>query len=537
MIAAIYARKSTEQIGVADEQKSVARQLEHARNYAVSKGWTVVGAYEFIDDGISGAEFANRPGFLRLMNALKPGAPFQVLVMSEVSRLGREQIETAYALKQLSVAGVRCFSYLDGRELLMESATDKFLLGAVTFAADLEREKARQRTYDAMLRKAKAGHVTGGRAFGYDNVDVRDTNGQRSHVERRINATEAEVVRRIFELRAAGVGQGRIAKQLNAERAATPRSQQGRPRAWSPSSVREVLFRDLYRGVITWNKSRKRNTWGQHQQTDRPVGDWLQVPAPQLRIVTEEAWSAAHERLATAREAYERTTHGQRRPQRDRDSKYLMTSFGRCACGSGLHVRSRSHGTTRAFFYACTAHYKSGPEVCPHVDQWPMEELDREVLAQIDEDVLRPNLVDEVIAQARAIFDAPVDVDQDAARRDELAALAREQARLTEAIATGGDMPVLITRLRETERRRVELAALVTVVNRSRPRWRDLEREMRKDLVDWRAAFTGEVSEARQAFRELLTGSIVFTPVVERGYRAIRFEGRIGLHAISERSW
>ena len=74
--------------------------------------------------------------------------------MSEVSRLGREQIETAYAMKQLSVAGVRCFNYLEGRELLLESATDKFLLGAVTFAADLEREKARQRTYDALARKA-----------------------------------------------------------------------------------------------------------------------------------------------------------------------------------------------------------------------------------------------------------------------------------------------------------------------------------------------------------------------------------------------
>ena len=41
MIAAIYARKSTEQTGVADEQKSVARQVDHARAYAASKGWTV----------------------------------------------------------------------------------------------------------------------------------------------------------------------------------------------------------------------------------------------------------------------------------------------------------------------------------------------------------------------------------------------------------------------------------------------------------------------------------------------------------------
>jgi DNA invertase Pin-like site-specific DNA recombinase len=161
------------------------------------------------------------------------------MIMSEVSRLGREQIETAYALKQLSVAGVRGFSYLEDRELVMASATDKFLLGAISFAADLEREKTRQRTYDAMVRKARAGHVTGGRVFGYDNIPVGD------HVERRINSVEADVVRQIFRLSAQGVGHTRIAKQLNAARAIAPRSQQGRPRAWAPSSVREVLFRDL----------------------------------------------------------------------------------------------------------------------------------------------------------------------------------------------------------------------------------------------------------------------------------------------------
>src|SRR6476619_6666803 len=98
MIAAIYARKSTEQAAVADEQKSVARQVEQARIYATSKGWTVADEHVYVDDGISGAEFANRPGFLRLMNALKPRAPFQVLIMADERRLGREQIEGANEL-------------------------------------------------------------------------------------------------------------------------------------------------------------------------------------------------------------------------------------------------------------------------------------------------------------------------------------------------------------------------------------------------------------------------------------------------------
>ena len=65
-------------------------------------------------------------------------------------------------MKQLSRAGVAVWSYLEDREVLLDSATDKFLMSALSFGADIEREKARQRTYDAMRRKAEAGHVTGG---------------------------------------------------------------------------------------------------------------------------------------------------------------------------------------------------------------------------------------------------------------------------------------------------------------------------------------------------------------------------------------
>ena len=294
MIAAIYARKSTEQTGVADHEKSVTRQIDHATDYAAGKGWTVAQDHIYSDDGISGAEFANRPGFLRLMNALTPTPPFQVLIMSEESRLGREAIETAYALKQLVTAGVRVFFYLEDRERTLDSPTDKIMLSLTAYADELEREKARQRTYDAMVRKAKAGHVTGGRVFGYDNVEVMgepDAQGRRRrrHVERRINETEADVVRRIFDLSGSGLGMTRIAKCLNADATPAPRPQQGRPRGWVASSVRQMLYRSLYRGEIVWNKTKKRNAWGQAQVSKRPDTEWITVPAPHLRIVSEDA--------------------------------------------------------------------------------------------------------------------------------------------------------------------------------------------------------------------------------------------------------
>jgi DNA invertase Pin-like site-specific DNA recombinase len=311
MIAAIYARKSTEQNGLADESKSIARQVEHARAYAARKGWAVADAHVYADDGISGAVFGDaRPGLARLLNGLKPRPAFQVLVMSEESRLGREQIETAYLLKQLVTAGVRVFFYLEDTERTLDSPTDKLLLSVSGFASEVERQKASQRTADAFLRMARAGHATGGRTFGYDHRVVMVA-GQRSHTERVVNEAEAPIVVRIFELAAEGKGFKRIADHLNHAGAIAPLPRRaGRDRSWSTSSVRECLYRETYRGVVIYNRVQKRNQWGIKTYTPRPESEWLTVPAPAPRIVSEDLWAAAHARLAQSRDTYVLRTGG-----------------------------------------------------------------------------------------------------------------------------------------------------------------------------------------------------------------------------------
>ena len=183
------------------------------------------------------------------------------------------------------------------------------MLSLTAFADELEREKARQRTYDAMLRKAKAGHVTGGRVFGYDNVDMCDSQGIRAYVTRRINEAEAAIVRRIFELSAAGHGVKVIAKQLNAEGAPSPRAQRRRSQSWAPTPLREVL--PLYRGDLVWGQTAKRDRWGRQRQSGRPEADWIRRRAPTLQIVTEDKWNAAHACMAAARAIYLNTNRGQ----------------------------------------------------------------------------------------------------------------------------------------------------------------------------------------------------------------------------------
>jgi hypothetical protein len=93
-------------------------------------------------------------------------------------------------------------------------------MSVAAFADELEREKARQRTYDTMQRKARAGHNCGGRTFGYDNVEVPGADGARAFVTYQVNAAEAATVRRIFALAAMGEGLKAITKRLNGEGAA-----------------------------------------------------------------------------------------------------------------------------------------------------------------------------------------------------------------------------------------------------------------------------------------------------------------------------
>ena len=518
MIAAIYARKSTEQ-AVADEQKSVARQVDHARQYAARKGWTVDEACVFVDDGISGAEFARRPGFVRLMNALKPRPPFQVLIVSELSRLGREQLETGYAVKQLSQAGVSIHSYLEGRELALGSATDVFVMNAINYAATVEREKAAQRAVDKAKQLALAGHVTGGRVFGYDNVDVVDAGGRRSHVERRINEGEAAIVRRVFQLCAEGLGVKAIAKRLNAEGTQSPRAQLGRSQTWAPTSVREVLHRDLYRGVITWNRTRKRDRWGAKHQAPRPPADWIDVPAPHLAIVTAEQWNAAHARLAAARQMWNMGG----RPPLGSPSKYLLTNLALCGrCGESLRVRSRkgaTNGAERRFFYGCAGYHDRG--ICTNGADAPMADANLVLVEALLDDVLDPSILRDAVDVALDILQGgrrgatPIDGIE-----AQLAKVRGERQRLLAAITDGRTIAGLLEALEALEQREAALTSKLAAIAPQRPVGRADAARMRADLIElsqsWRRVLVDDPENARPIVTSLLKGRVTLTPAAPR---------------------
>ena len=62
--------------------------------------------------------------------------------------------------------------------------------------------------------------------------------------------------------------------------------------------------------------------------------------------------------------------------------------------------------------------------------------------------------------------------------------------------------------------------------------WRDIERRVNQVLRDLRGLFTGDVTQAREGLRQLLTTPILFTPIVEEGRRGLRFKGTGALGAL-----
>jgi DNA invertase Pin-like site-specific DNA recombinase len=208
MIAAIYARKSTDDSDRDAEARSCERQIEGAKRDAAEQGWTV--GPIFRDDAISGAEWKHRDGWNRLLAALETRPSFTKLIVSELSRIGRDSVRTPAAVLQLEERSVEIHSYMNrGRISLADEAGEmstmlNFLL------ASFERRRASARTRDAMRRRFEAGAATGP-IYGY--TSERNGDGYAHYV---IEPVESDTVRRIFRLYDEGLGLGSIAARLNA---------------------------------------------------------------------------------------------------------------------------------------------------------------------------------------------------------------------------------------------------------------------------------------------------------------------------------
>ena len=395
--AAIYTRYSCNM----SRPASLEDQERNCRRIAEEKGWTVLDGYVRSDAAKTGRKLQNRDGLNSLLAEieLKP-RPFDVIVIDELSRLGRREKDVLGIIDELKFYGVKL--YVVAQRLDSDDPNFKMLLNIHTIIDSQNSEHLRHRVrrgHEGVVRK---GFTSGSRCFGYRSVPVLnaarpDLQGRAAieGVKWEIIESEAATIRRIFQLYADGLSDHQITLKLNLERvpaARNPRIGSGRT-FWNPSLIKRILKNEKYIGMRIWNKTRQEI----HPKTEKtitrknPPQEWLRTDVPELRIVSDELWGRVQERLKIVNEQMTARVIGGQNRAKKRD--YLFSGLLTCGiCGTRMIIGSSHAGGRRSASYGCPSwRYKRG---CSN-NLWIREDrLSSQLVAEMANNMLVPNVMD-----------------------------------------------------------------------------------------------------------------------------------------------
>lgn len=525
---AIYARKSTDDLNV-DQDRSVERQVSDARAYARSKGWRVLDQHIYVDDGVSGADFSpNRAGLWRLRSALKPRAPFDIVVMVDDDRLGRKQQHTPVVLCELHEAGVRIFYSNTDEEACFDNPTDVLVATVRAYASEMQRDRGKQHTRAALVAKHQRGLVTGGVVFGYRNVPEysgTDSSGNliRSHVRYEIEPSQAEIVRGFFRMFADGYGKRIIARTLNGDpalhaestryfsgqRVPPPRKGSG---SWAPSGVDAMLKNERYRGRMTYGRYKNTDQGGRTRcRKPQPRESWTIVEMPELRIVDEDLWNAAQAR----RRVYRKQTAA---PVGAHVSSALLAGLATCTSCDGPIIIAGSHKRHRC--YGCGPYRDRGPTVCSNSMLEAVSRVDARLLEEIERTVLTPDARGYTLRRAADFIQEQTrrePTTSPSAMKAKLAGLRREIDNLVRAVERGEAPESIVRRIADKEEEARSLVAAINAAMQPATTRVDLARidRLLTDQLDrFGEVMRGDVVRARRALQRLLVERVRFTPLV-----------------------
>ena len=280
MRAGIYARHSTDKQGTSSED-----QIRRCQEFCRFKGYDVVEVYR--DEALSGAHIENRPG----INALLIGAldgRFDVVIAEDLSRISRDQADTANFFKKMIFLGVPV-------ETVSEGLINELHIGLKSTMNALYLKDLAEKTHRGVIAAVLRGGVPGGKLYGYDLVHALDEAGEPIRGKRTINPQQAAIVRDIFAAYASGQKLKHICEDLNRRGIDAPNGGKWAPTTLVGSFVRQtgLLRQTLYNGTITFNKMqyRKHPETGNRVSIMRPESEWVTVPIPELAIVDDNLFA------------------------------------------------------------------------------------------------------------------------------------------------------------------------------------------------------------------------------------------------------
>lgn len=465
------------------ESVSIENQKLLLQNYVRQRGWNEIDVY--IDDGYSGTNF-ERPGVKRLIEDAK-AKRINLILVKDLSRFGRNYIEfgqyTDYLFPSL---GCRFIALNNGIDTESTNGSTDVMCFLNLFNEFYSRDTSKK------VKAVKKACAENGKfmgtypAYGY----IRDPEDKHHLI---IDEETAPTVRRIFAMRASGMGFRAIALTLNEEGVMPPgalyyqRKGQADPRnvnhKWAETTVRSLIRKEVYIGNMVQGKTGTLS-YKSRKLINKPEDEWIRIEGTHEPIISREVWDIC-------------VSLDQKKVRKSPTSDGIRSIFtGLVYCADcGFKMRNHTEKFTykdgrpgRYSSFICGNYARSGKSACTiHTVYEPV--LEQLVLADIREKAQYANCDRESLAEQIARLKAKETNSRLASLEQELkrsAARLSELERLMQNLyedKCSGAVPqtVFQTLMKKYEAERAEKAAALPELER---KVRE-QRENRQDAGRW----------------------------------------------------
>ncbi len=295
----------------------------------------------YIDDNVSGSMF-ERKGIEKLKSDIMSHR-VDLLLLKDLSRLGRNNAKTLMFLDFLEECGVRVLTY-DGR---YDSIKDNDTVGIETwFNERYIRDISRKIRANLKFKIAK-GEYIGHAPYGYKKSDE-----EKNRLV--VDESKAYIVKEIYGMYLMGYGYAHIAKQLDQKGYLPPGAKSDISylnKGWNAAAVKRILGNRVYIG-----------------DTVQGVSEKISFKSKKTRRLPEEMWVVTentHNAIISREEFYD--VQKLRREKRSglgphKGNLHLFRGLLYCGkCGSVMFARQRRD---RPMGYICGNYAKKGREGC-----------------------------------------------------------------------------------------------------------------------------------------------------------------------------
>lgn len=368
-IVGIYLRLSKD-----DERNGESLSIENQRrilnNYVREQGWTIYD--EYVDDGISGTSFS-RPGVQRMLDDAKNGK-INLIICKDLSRFGRNYIQVGqYTDYIFPMYNIRFIALNDGIDTLNSDSANMDMMPIRNIFNEWHSANTSKKVKAVIAANAKAGKFMSPYCpYGY----VKGDDEMRTPV---IDPYAANIVLRIFQMRAKGMKPKQISTILNDEGVLTPfdyyYQRIGKPspyhnsHLWENRNVHNILNNPIYIGTLAQLRTTT-VSYKNHKCIDKDESEWAVIENNHEAIVPKELWDKVRE--------FEKSVSVCKRDKKGE----LSPLSGLLFCdGCGWKMRKASTGGGG---YICGYHNRFGKQYCS-THYIGKSLLERIVLADIQE--------------------------------------------------------------------------------------------------------------------------------------------------------